>query len=215
MQFDVESGVGRWLVEMQQMNNEQQRYYLNELSVQCQFALDAYDDIRRLSSIITSKSEKHTAKDGRDLFRHLHSLLTHVGNISKLLFNRGKGKLRSEFLRKTLNIPDTGYLLESREFRNHLEHYDERLDAWIDDWEKHNAPEYFGMGRLGDRRARDISTLGLEEIRAFNYSNMHFVFQNDSFELIQFVDVIREINNVLATLGVDYQPRRYLINRID
>ncbi|MEP0824819.1 MAG: hypothetical protein HRF40_04980 [Nitrososphaera sp.] len=197
------------------MNNEQQKYYLNELSAQCQFALDAYADIQRLSSIIKSESKKHTAKDSRDLFRHLHSLFTHAGNISKLLFNRGKGKLRSEFLRKTLNIPDTGHLLESRTFRNHLEHYDERLDEWINDWVKHNYPEYFNtLSLLGNEQTHNISTLGSEEMRVFNYSTMRFIFQNDSFDIIQLIDVIREIHNNLTKLGADYQPKRYLISRL-
>ena len=72
-------------------DSEQQKYYLDELFAQCQFALDAYTDVQRLSPFLKNKRKEYTdiTKDSRDLFRHLHSLFTHVANISKLLFNRG------------------------------------------------------------------------------------------------------------------------------
>jgi hypothetical protein len=63
----------------------------------------------------------------------IQSILVAVGNVSKILWPARKiYKARGEHLRKLLQI-DEDNLLTDRTFRNHFEHYDERIENWLND----------------------------------------------------------------------------------
>src|SRR5581483_2573832 len=68
-----------------------------------------------------------------EVFRQLHYLLLHTSNVSKILWPGAPGESRAAQrgaeLRKLMALPDE-HPLAQRTLRNHLEHYDERLDAW-------------------------------------------------------------------------------------
>ncbi|HEX8229678.1 MAG TPA: hypothetical protein VF826_10245 [Chloroflexia bacterium] len=67
------------------------------------------------------------------VFYNMHGFLTHSGNISKLLWPISqKYRTRGEWLRKAFKVQDAPPL-KSREIRNDLEHYDERLELWLSD----------------------------------------------------------------------------------
>jgi hypothetical protein len=68
--------------------------------------------------------------DQIEVWCSIQSILVAAGNVSKILWPQKKCAARGEKLRKLLNI-DQNNLLADRKFRNHFEHYDERIEAWF------------------------------------------------------------------------------------
>ena len=61
----------------------------------------------------------------------IQSILIAAANVSKILWPpRKKSALRGETLRKLLGV-DARNPLSDRNFRNHFEHYDERIEDWF------------------------------------------------------------------------------------
>jgi hypothetical protein len=76
-----------------------------------------------------------------------------------------------------LGVPDTS-LIHHRVFRNHLEHYDERLKRWIQQF----GPNCnIGMNNIGPKSK--ISFPGLVFVRHFDPTTGCFTFVNDEFDL--------------------------------
>jgi hypothetical protein len=94
--------------------------YLWEVQTQCEFARRSFADF----SGATAEGDNFGA------FYHAHHFLSHAALIDKLLSpreNTRRAKVLAPFL-STLEI-DIGPF---NRLRNHLEHFDERLDTWID-----------------------------------------------------------------------------------
>lgn len=71
----------------------------------------------------------HEHFDHVETWCSIQSILVATGNVSKILWPSKKFKVRGIRLRKLLNVDDTNPLSD-RKFRNHFEHYDERVDEW-------------------------------------------------------------------------------------
>ena len=72
------------------------------------------------------------AKDFDAIWRSIHGLLSAAANLSKLLWPASRDPVRRErgaWLRKELGIDDTSPM-RARTMRDHLEHFDERLEDW-------------------------------------------------------------------------------------
>ncbi len=101
------------------MDEHRQRVFIREVERQTQFGLVAAADLENALKL----------QDMERIWYSVQALLVAAGNVSKLLWPpklefRGRG----EVLRKALDVPD-GSPLSSRDFRNHFEHFDERLEA--------------------------------------------------------------------------------------
>jgi hypothetical protein len=71
--------------------------------------------------------------DNIEVWSSIQSILVASGNISKVLWPVfKKNKERGERLRQILNVEDDN-ILSNRTFRNHFEHYDERIEKWFED----------------------------------------------------------------------------------
>ncbi|UYQ92170.1 hypothetical protein MKQ68_18955 [Chitinophaga horti] len=74
----------------------------------------------------------HDHSDPVETWCSIQSILGATGNISKILWpTKQKYKERGEKLRKLLSVGDDNPL-SSRKFRNHFEHYDERVEEWFE-----------------------------------------------------------------------------------
>ncbi len=94
--------------------------FLGEVHRQVQFGLTAAADLRQAIRRI----------DTTRVWYSVQSLLVATGNVSRLLWPpRSASRARGETLRRTLQL-DSDSPLASREFRNHFEHFDERLEEW-------------------------------------------------------------------------------------
>jgi hypothetical protein len=104
------------------------RVFQRQIHLQCQAVLVAAHDLE--SSMVT--------RDMPRMWIAVQALLGAAANISKALWGQG-GKLAEprQTLRESLGVKDDSPLKEVV-FRNHFEHYDERLDRWWDESPNHN-----------------------------------------------------------------------------
>ena len=72
----------------------------------------------------------HDNFDNVEVWCSIQSILVAAGNVSKILWPNQKYKNRGERLRQMLNV-NADNLLSNRDFRNHFEHYDERIEEWF------------------------------------------------------------------------------------
>lgn len=137
------------------MDDRQFEVFLSEVKKQ---SLMAYRASNVLNEVL--KEWESTVNNGRvdvdglnkEIFRTIHSFLTHACIVSRLIWPpvadqncfcakpKAEGRickvcmarLRRDKLHEALEIPET-HILQDRELRNHLEHFDERLDEWVRD----------------------------------------------------------------------------------
>lgn len=103
------------------MNSHFISIYLRELRTECGYALAA----KRHLDIAVPRSAD-------DAFFLLHAALGHAANASKILWpsaDRRSAARRGAQLQALLGIV-SDHPLACRKLRNHLEHFDERLDRW-------------------------------------------------------------------------------------
>jgi hypothetical protein len=203
--------LNRWAFKDIIMNDYEIVIYIDEAYTQCKFVLNAR---RALSTLINNYNDARSKGDidgyeyiNQEIFRNIHSLLTHASNVSKLFWpgathkigneveNNGlKGSsnnprnIRAKELREYLSIPDKGHKLEKRNLRNHLEHYDERLD----DWQLNSPNKNFIQDSIGTRNMLK----GVDDkdvFRWFDPSTNIMYFRGETFNLNSIIEGIEDI----------------------
>jgi hypothetical protein len=164
-------------------------YYLDSLALavfhkevirQSSFALTALEDLSQL----IERPDLSEIEETR-FWYSIHALLCSVANISKILWpakSAGRvGAARGKILRDSLSIAGNS-ILEARSFRNHFEHWDERMDHWSTT-----------LDSLQNRWIVD-GEIGLEDginsvdpaytLRNFDKSKFAVTFRGEVYELI-------------------------------
>lgn len=104
------------------MNGLLQMTLLDEIALQSQITIRAFE---RLNLAIENF-------DNIEIWGAIQSILVSSGNVSKILWPNKKYRLRGKQLREYLQIDDNN-ILASRVFRNHFEHFDERVEERFND----------------------------------------------------------------------------------
>ena len=154
------------------------RIFQGEVERQCRFALIAVEDLNQALST-----------DDRDrIWYSIQAFLVAAGNVSKLLWpTRPLLPERGAELRESLSVSDES-LLEPRKFRNHFEHFDERLEEWATSSERRNFADS-SIGPPG-------MIVGLEPgdfLRNFDTTNFAVTFRGDVYHLQPVTEAIREL----------------------
>ena len=104
---------------------EKWQFYLQEAQTQIEFAKRSYAAFQRAeaSDVVV------------DVFFHLHHFLVHATNIDKILDTNPKTE-RHNIISGHIDLAGID-LKPFRRLRNHLEHFDERLDLWVRDYDGH------------------------------------------------------------------------------
>lgn len=188
--------------------------YFNELKTQCQFVLHAanavqnsYERWQDLKPVGPSGAIPNDLENWRqEIFRNVHSLLTHSANISKLFWptrERDPAKTeaaltRAAHLKAVLNIGDDNVLL-GRSVRNHLDHYDTRLDEWALGIEGSNTRVIF-TDSIGPFNIKLISGPFIDEaavergrMRWFDPETAKLHFRGEAFDIQLVVNAIEAI----------------------
>lgn len=77
-------------------------------------------------------------RNSDDIWFSLQSLLVAAANLSKLFWgSRGKKELERLDLRKSLAVADDSPLRDP-DLRNDFEHFDTRVEDWLEKWKDHN-----------------------------------------------------------------------------
>lgn len=106
------------MYKIPEMNDLLQMTLLDEIALQAQIAIRAYE---RLNA-------EENKFDEIEIWGGIQSILVSSGNVSKILWpSKNKYKSRGKLLREYLNIPEN-HILAPRVFRNHFEHFDERVE---------------------------------------------------------------------------------------
>ena len=111
--------------------------YLNEISIQKNFALKSYDDFL---CVLNSN------KPPIECLYHIHHFLVHTSNIIKILFPKNNAKnpnnafvqQRAQSIKGNLAIVDSDFDINEIGIRNDFEHYDTRIDFWVQNSKRHN-----------------------------------------------------------------------------
>jgi len=104
------------------MNKLAEMVFLSEIALQSKIAQRAGDRLRA--------TRDHF--DKLEVWCSIQLILVAAANVSKILWPRKKYESRGEILRKLLNVNQNN-LLSDRKFRNHFEHYDERIENWFNE----------------------------------------------------------------------------------
>lgn len=173
--------------------------FQGEVGRQCKFVLIALDEMR-------------IAYESRSIDRFWYSVQSFLdasGNISKLLWPPNKKyDGRGLELRKSLDVREASPL-RPRDFRNHFEHFDERLEDWVTSSKRHNIVDssIFPAGKP--------FIVGIDErdfLRNYHQDTMTVSFRGDEYRLIPLVE---EIQKLLAkTVQVDEARMRQKVKRV-
>ena len=104
---------------------EKWQVYAREALTQVNFARRSLAEFDRVKA----------SSDVAGVFFHLHHFIVHVANVDKLLDPKPASQ-RAAILAGLIDL--TGVDLKAiRRLRNHLEHFDERLDMWVAEYDGH------------------------------------------------------------------------------
>lgn len=170
--------------------------YLHELETQCRFALNAVEHLNTaLSRVAQGASPREQRSAHAEVFRAIHSFLTHASNVSKLLWpapprrqREEKRIARADELRSVLGLPEDGHPLKSRTVRDHLEHFDERLDEWAET----GSSRHYVQDCIGPRDALAWISPA-DTMRWFDPSTNHFIFRGDDVDLQALASAVSEL----------------------
>lgn len=104
---------------------EKWQIYLQEAGTQIEFAKRAY----------AAFQSAETSNAVVDVFLHLHHFVVYATNIDKILDTK-PGSDRHSILSGRIDLSGID-LKPFRRLRNHLEHFDERLDRWVKEYDGH------------------------------------------------------------------------------
>jgi hypothetical protein len=85
-----------------------------------------------------------------------------------------------------------GNPLELRDARNHLQHFDERLDEWAATTEN---------GNYVDSNVGPLSALDLPVLRHYDPARQVFTFRSEDLEIGKLVAELKKISEAAAALG--------------
>ena len=163
------------------MNNHIKRIYLGELIKQAKHATHCAN--------LMDQCEKHSTED---FFREAEHFIQHAAAISQLLWPSGsEAKKRAKYLRTELGITDDN-ILKNSALRNHIVHFDERLDTWANNSKGHN----FVDQNIG------VMIIGLDQtnyLRNYNPQNYEYTFLNEVFNLKKIQSAIEEMYHAVKT----------------
>lgn len=140
---------------------------------------------------LIAASDLEAAIECRDMDRiwySVQSLLGAAGNVSKLLWP-GKPKIpkRGEDLRESLGVPDSSPL-EPRAFRNHFEHFDERLEKWATSSQRRNFADS-NVGTISMIPEFDPD----DYLRNFDTNEFAVTFRGDKYPLKPIIEALQDL----------------------
>ncbi len=138
---------------------------IREISTQAHFADVAYSHL-----------DPKAAAGTDAVFSSIHSFLSHCAMVSKMLMAQDDGS-PPVTIGAVLGVQD-GSLIHQRTFRNHLEHYDERLRQWI---RRFGTEASIATYNIGPKEAFQVP----DRIYVSHYdpNTFMFTFVNEDFDL--------------------------------
>jgi len=159
-------------------DNYLQSIFVTEVRNQCRFALQAEN---QLHSALSSNNTVET-------FAAIQALLTAVANVSKLLWpTRSRLADRGNTLRNLLAVSDESPV-KSKDFRNHFEHFDDRLEDWALESKRRNIAD-MNVGSMDKIKGIDSSDF----LRNFDSNRFILTFRGQTYDIGKVCSEVRKI----------------------
>ena len=141
-------------------------------------------------------SRLEDVSDQIEVWSSIQSILVAVANVSKILWPvRGKYFVRGKQLRTLLRIDDNN-ILSDRRFRNHFEHYDERIEEWFE-----NEKSCVYMDSRIDPFIPNQLSLQQFSHRFYNSATRTLTFRNEPIDLSAILEALTEIREKCRDYG--------------
>ena len=151
---------------------------IREIWTQAHFAELAYRNIN-------PKAERSTDA----VFSSIHSFLSHCAMVSKMLSAKDQ-ETPPKSIGDILGISKSSPI-HNRKFRNHLEHYNERLKQWI---RKKGISSAIGTYNIGPKSMIGIPNMIF--VSHYDPSDNTFTFVNEDFDLGLMLKEVRRIKEL-------------------
>lgn len=169
------------------------RVFQREVEKQCRYGVIAFNEIQ----LSLNKD------DTRGMWFALQNLLIASANLRKLLWGtysssdtqttKERRERQRRLLRESLGVDDSSPLSAKSIFRNHFEHFDERVEEWAQKSERHNM--------VDDTIGHPRHFVGLEPtdmLRMFDPATWTLHFQGTVYELAPVIHAIAQLHPVAA-----------------
>lgn len=157
------------------MNELQEMVYVGEIALQSKIAQRAAERLQAT----------YDNFDRIDVWCSIQSILVAAGNVSKILWPNQKYKVRGERLRQILKVEESNPLSDRR-FRNHFEHYDERIEDWFSN---QSSAVYTDLVMNPSLRRTSAS----KDHRGYNLFNNTLIFRGESLNLNEVLKALEGI----------------------
>lgn len=156
------------------MKEFQDIIFISEILLQSKISQRAFE---RLQST-------HENFDRLEVWCSIQSILVSTANISKILWP-SKNRIRGKRLREMLKV-EKNSILSNRKFRNHFEHYDERIEEWF-----HNRPNgvYSDLAMNPSLRGG----FGDNTHRGYNSFDNSLLFRGERLDLNKVLSAISDV----------------------
>jgi hypothetical protein len=162
------------------MNGLQEMILIEEIVLQSKIAQRAAERLRAT----------HDDFDDVETWCSIQSILVAAGNVSKILWPNAKYKIRGERLRQLLKV-EKDNPLSNRKFRNHFEHYDERVEEYF---QGNSQGVYIDLAMNPSLRSETFGFPALNTHRGYNSFNNSLVFRN---EILYLDEIFEALDNIL------------------
>ena len=138
-----------------------------------------------------------------EIFRCLEALLYHASRISLILWPvKGRGdQARGHHLRQLLGVGENNPL-EDRKARNHVQHFDERLDKWV----RETGGKIYIDQNVGPYPP--IKGANEKEIRRYDPITQEFIFRSEKYEIGALVKAVADLHGRALKLSNTKKGRR-------
>ncbi len=157
---------------------EKAEVYLGEVRTQVAFAERAFQEYRRALE----------ESDVPSVFYHAHHFLVHATNIDKLI-DVDPNSYRGQYLAYAFPGKDID-LKRFRQLRNHLEHFDERLDMWVQNFDGH---AFFDMNIVTGAKGFPAKAF----LRAMD--GYIFRFHGEEYDLLALYSELEKISGLVGS----------------
>ena len=154
--------------------------FLREIEYQSQFAARAAERLVLSGDVF----------EPIEIWSAIQAILTAAGNVSKILWPpRTRSSPRGETLRALLDVDDQN-ALSNRNFRNHFEHYDERIEDWLSS--THSAVY---VDQIIGPRPGFLRDFPQNAHRNYNPSTQMLTFRGESMSLESILTALDEVRD--------------------
>ena len=164
-----------------------------EIERQARFSILAFQDLGEALKQLQKGGADHDhslVRIAHDrIWYSLQALLIAAGNLSKLFWpSKSQCEERGRELRESLKVPGDSPL-QPRKFRNHFEHFDERLHEWASSSPHRNFVDS-NIGPLNAIQGIDPEDL----LRNFDPQSATLTYRGDTYELLPMIESIQVIH---------------------